>query len=83
MMRSRIKKIGNSWYIKIPPNPHKNFKLQNDEEILIEQVGRMLEIRFKCNQAPKDAAFLDLKEGLALGPPEKIVREKLYKTDRY
>lgn len=83
MEKSKIKKIGNSWYIKIPPNIHKSLKLEDDEEILIDQLGERLEIRFECDETPKGAALLDLKQGLALGPPKKTTREELYETNRY
>ena len=83
MQKSKIKKIGNSWYIKIPPNIHKNIKFQDNEEIYIDQFGNRLEIRLKIVDEEFMEALLDLNEGISLGVPKKISREELYETNRY
>ncbi|HUX99588.1 MAG TPA: hypothetical protein VMV49_08550 [Candidatus Deferrimicrobium sp.] len=83
MEKSKIKKIGNSWYIRIPPCIHKNIQLYDNEEIFIDHLGKRLEIRFEFDTGSNDAALHDLNEGISLGPPKILVREELYETDRY
>ncbi|MHA1267546.1 MAG: AbrB/MazE/SpoVT family DNA-binding domain-containing protein [Candidatus Helarchaeota archaeon] len=83
MEKSKVKKIGHSWYIKIPPKIHKQITLHDGDEILIGQVGNRLEIRFATDKDSNDLVLVDLEEGLSLGAPKKLVREELYETDRY
>jgi antitoxin component of MazEF toxin-antitoxin module len=83
MEKSKIKKIGNSWYIKIPPTLRKNFQVHDNEEILVEQSGNKLEVRLITDDNSNNDAIKDLEEGIFLGIPKKIAREELYETDRY
>ncbi|MHA1651400.1 MAG: AbrB/MazE/SpoVT family DNA-binding domain-containing protein, partial [Candidatus Helarchaeota archaeon] len=78
-----IKKIGNSWFIKIPPQIRKQINLHDNEEILINRIGNKLEIRFEYEKEANKAALLDLEDGFSLGTPKRIRRENLYKTARY
>ena len=83
MEKSKIKKIGNSWYIKIPPKIHKRMKFHDNEEIFIDHLGNRLEIRFDYEEKTINDALLDLEEGLSLGEPQKVTRDELYETNRY
>ena len=80
MQKSKIKKIGNSWYIKIPPKMHKQMKLSDNTEIYINDLGNKLEIRFDSDEEIDDYALSDLNKGLSLGAPIKFSREELYYT---
>jgi len=83
MEKSKIKKIGNSWYIKIPPRLRKNFQFHDNEEIIVEQSGNKLEVQLITPDNSNHDAIKDLEEGLSLGIPKRITREELYETDRY
>ena len=83
MHKSKIKKIGNSWYVKLPPKLHKNMNLHDNEEIFIDKLGNRIEIVFKTGNEINQDALNDLEAGISLGTPIKIVREELYETDRY
>jgi len=83
MEKSKIKKIGNSWYIKIPPHFRKNFQFHDNEEILVEQSGNKLEVQIIPPDNSNNDAIKDLEEGLSLGIPKRITREELYETSRY
>ncbi|MHA1129173.1 MAG: AbrB/MazE/SpoVT family DNA-binding domain-containing protein [Candidatus Helarchaeota archaeon] len=83
MEKSKIKKIGNSWYIKIPPKIHKRLKIHDNDIIFMGHLGNRLEIKFDNEEEMNDDALSDLAEGLSLGKPHKISRDELYETNRY
>jgi len=83
MEKSKIKKIGNSWYIKIPPKFRKNFQVHDNQEISVEQSGNKLEVQLIPDDNSNNDAITDLEKGVSLGIPKRITREELYETNRY
>ena len=83
MYKSKIKKIGNSWYVKIPPKLHKNMELRDNEEVIVDKFGNRIEIMFKKDYEINKEVLKDLEEGVSLGPPIKVTRDELYESHRY
>ena len=46
MHKSKIKKIGNSWYVKLPSKLHKSLELHDNDEIFLDKLGNRIEIIF-------------------------------------
>ncbi|MHA1144061.1 MAG: AbrB/MazE/SpoVT family DNA-binding domain-containing protein [Candidatus Helarchaeota archaeon] len=83
MQKSKIKKIGNSWYVKLPPKLHKNMDLHDNDEIFLNKLGNRIEIIFNTVDELNRDALKDLNEGISLGTPIEITRDELYETNRY
>ena len=83
MEKSKIKKIGNSWYIKLPPKLHKKMELHDNDEIFIDKFGNRIEIIFHKEDKVDEEVLKDLEEGVSLGTPTKVTRDDLYESNRY
>ncbi|PKP59015.1 MAG: hypothetical protein CVT89_01745 [Candidatus Altiarchaeales archaeon HGW-Altiarchaeales-2] len=49
-MHSNIKKIGNSWFIRLPPELIREMPTRDGDEVFIDKQGKMMRILLKPKQ---------------------------------
>jgi len=78
---SKVKKIGGSCYLRLPPKLVKNYKLNDKSEVHLRESDRMIVVetqKQKIDKAGRD--FLNMRFNLG---GKGISREEIYETDRY
>lgn len=80
---TRIKRIGGSAYLLLPPKLARNYGFKDNSEILLQESDRRIVMDTRTKKIDKAGGEIlaAMKKGLDLD--YRITREELYETDRH
>lgn len=78
---TKVKQIGGSSYLRLPPKLVKQYKLKDQSEVHLRESDRMFVVETENPRMDKyTKEFLDMRFKLG---GKTVTREEIYETDRY